>query len=313
MTNRTILETCAFTSRNVRLFFKDKGTLISALIAPLILLFLYVMFLHNTLVSGINLDVDIDLSSVLKGYVAAYEVSSILAVCSVTVAFTANMSMVNDRVSGVYADIAITPARRTNILLGYFFATFLITCAICFVTLGVGSVYMACMGWHVTVGDFFASIADVVMGSLFGTALSSVVVALINSRGAINAVTTIVSAAYGFICGAYYPISQFSAGVANFVMCLPGTYCTALFRSHLMGGYAQAFMDIGAPSEATNEIMRSLDTQMSFFGTQVANWAAYLVVGLSVIALVFIYILINYVITKKQSGTKNHSVHSQKG
>ena len=34
--------------RNVKLFFKDKSLFISALIAPLILLFLFIAFLGNT-------------------------------------------------------------------------------------------------------------------------------------------------------------------------------------------------------------------------------------------------------------------------
>ena len=39
---------------------------------------------------------------------------------------------------------------------------------------------------------------------------------------------SIVSAGYGFICGAYMPISQFSEGQQKVLSFLPGTYGTSM-------------------------------------------------------------------------------------
>lgn len=49
-------------------------------------------------------------------------------------------------------------------------------------------------------------------------------------------VSVVVSSVYGFISGAYMPISQFANGIQIFVSLLPGTYGTGLFRNHFMGG-----------------------------------------------------------------------------
>ena len=94
MIKTTIRQTAAFTARNIKLFFKDKGALIGALISPLILFMLYVLFLHGVLTDSfaMNLPEGLKLSEKLTdGYVAVYEVASIISVSCVTVAFVANM------------------------------------------------------------------------------------------------------------------------------------------------------------------------------------------------------------------------------
>lgn len=298
-----IKQTAAFTARNIKVFFKDKGTVIAALIAPLVILLLYVLFLHSVLkgtfdsaLGGFTLD-----DKLINGYVAAYEVSSILAVCGVTVAFVANMSMVDDRVTGARADLVITPVKQTVLVLGYYFATAIITLAICYIALAVGFAYMAACGWGMSVGSCFAAILDVFLTVMFGTALSSVICYFLKSRGAINAVSTIMSTVYGFICGAYYPISQFASGISNFVMCLPGTYCTSLLRTHFMGGFYDKFIDAGMPSEAATGILDSLDANVYFFDKAVPVWAMYVVAACSIVALVALFVVLNAVHKKHKN------------
>lgn len=297
-----IKQITAFTVRNIKLFFKDKGTLIGALIAPLIIMMLYALFLHRVFLQTFDgMFQGIDLTAkTINGTVASYEVSSVLAVCCVTVAFVANMIMVADKVNGADADIAVTPAKGHVLVLGYYFATAVVTLAICYIAMIVGFCYIAGMGWAMTAGDAFAVVLDVFLTVLFGTALSSVVCYFLKSQGAISAVSTIVSSVYGFICGAYYPISQFSTGMANTIMCLPGTYCTGLLRSHFMGEYATLMTDQGAPKAAVDGLLSGFDVKLEFFGSAVPTWAMYLVVVCAVAVLIAAFVVIN-IIAKKRS------------
>ena len=50
------------------------------------------------------------------------------------------------------------------------------------------------------------------------------------TQGQLSAVGTIVSAGYGFICGAYMPISNFGSGLQKALSYLPSTYATSLIR-----------------------------------------------------------------------------------
>ncbi len=302
-----IKQTAAFTARNIKLFFKDKGMFIGALIAPLIIMMLYALFLHRVFVQSIEAVIPEGFAlapKTLSGFVAAYEISSVLAVCCVTVAFVANMNMVADRVNGTNADISVTPAKGRVIVLGYYFATAIVTLCICYIAMAVGFIYMAGMGWNMTVGETFAVILDVFLCVLFGTALSSIVCYFLKSSGAINAVSTIVSSVYGFICGAYYPISQFSTGMANTVMCLPGTYCTGLFRTHFLGGFERVLAAEGLPTQAVDGILGGFDVKLSFFGSNVAPWTMYLVVACTVAALIGAVVLINLIVKTKRKRVK---------
>ncbi|MDE6293961.1 MAG: ABC transporter permease, partial [Clostridiales bacterium] len=182
-----IKQIAAFTARNIKLFFKDKGMLIGALVSPLIIMTLYALFLHRVFLQtfdgmfqGITLS-----ASVVNGLVASYEVSSVLAVCCITVAFVANMAMVADKVNGTRADITVTPAKGHVLVLGYYFATAIVTLAICYIAMIVGFCYIAGMGWAMTVGEVFSVILDVFITVLFGTAFSSVVCYFLSSQGAI--------------------------------------------------------------------------------------------------------------------------------
>ena len=298
-----IKQIAAFTARNIKLFFKDKGTLIGALIAPLIIMMLYALFLHrvflqtfDSMFQGITLA-----AKTVNGTVASYEVSSVLAVCCVTVAFVANMNMVADKVNGSRADITVTPAKGHVLVLGYYFATAIVTLAICYIAMIVGFCYIAGMGWAMTAGETMSVVIDVFVTVLFGTALSSVVCYFLSSSGAISAVSTIVSSVYGFICGAYYPISQFSTGMANTIMCLPGTYCTGLLRTHFMSGYANLMTAEGAPQEAVNGLLEGFDVKLSFFGSDVKVWTMYLVVICAVLVLIGAFVIINVLNRKRNT------------
>ncbi|MCH5156065.1 MAG: ABC transporter permease [Clostridiales bacterium] len=297
-----IKQIAAFTVRNIKMFFKDKGTLIGALISPLIIMTLYALFLHrvflqtfDSMFQGIKLS-----ANTVNGTVASYEVSSVLAVCCVTVAFVANMNMVADRVTGARADITVTPAKGHVLVLGYYFATAIVTLAICYITMIAGFCYIAGMGWAMTAGETLSVVLDVFLTVMFGTALSSIVCYFLRSSGAINAVSTTVSSVYGFICGAYYPISQFSTGMANTIMCLPGTYCTGLLRSHFMGAYASVMAKEGAHKADIDRLLGGFDAKLSFFGSDVKTWTMYMVVTCTVLLLIGAFVLIN-VLNKKRN------------
>lgn len=292
---KDIKQIFAFTARNVKVFFKDKGTFLTALISPLILMVLYALFLHRVFSDSVTamMQGEAIASDIVNGMIASYEVSSVIAVCCVTVAFVANMNMVADKVSGARNDLIVAPVKGHVIVLGYYFATAAVTFCICFVAMAAGMCYIAGMGWAMSAGQVFAAIADVMLATLFGTALSSVVCYFLKSNGAITAVGTIVSSVYGFICGAYYPISQFASGMANTVMCLPGTYCTGLFRTHFLSAYADMMADAGISQTAADSLLGAFDAKYAFFGNAVSVWVMYTVVVCSVLVLIGAFVAIN--------------------
>ena len=282
--------------RNCKLFFKDKGMFFTSLITPVILLVLYVTFLGNVYKSSFTSAMPEGFTvsgSLIDATVGGQLISSLLAVCCVTVAFCSNLLMVNDKITGSRRDLTMTPVKAPVLALGYYAATFISTLLICFVAAGMCFAYLAFTGWYMSAADVLLLLLDIVLLVMFGTALSSIVSYPLTTAGQASAVGTIVSAGYGFICGAYMPISNFSDTLQKVLSFLPGTYGTCLLRNHAMRGVYAEMKEQGIPAEIIEAIRDSIDCNLYFFGNKVGTGTMYAILGGSVLLLIGIYVLMN--------------------
>lgn len=294
----------SLTKRNIKLFFKDKGMFFTSLITPAILLVLYVTFLGNVYTDSFrsSLPDGFTLSDKLINAVVGGElISSMLAVSCVTVAFCSNFLMVQDKVNGAIKDLTIAPVKPTILSLAYYFASIISTLMICYAATAICLIYIATVGWYMSVGDVFLLLLDVTLLVLFGNAMSSVINIFLNSQGQISAVGTVVSAGYGFICGAYMPISSFSKGLQKVIACLPGTYGTSLIRNHALQGALSELGSNNVPDEVIEAIKDSIDCNIYFFDNKVSNLGMYLVLIITIVVLIAAYILINVLKAKRKT------------
>lgn len=288
--------TIALIKRNIKLFFKDKGMFFTSLITPAILLVLYATFLGNVYRDSfeINLPEAVKLpEKLMNGLVGGQLMSSILAVSCVTVAFCSNFLMVQDKVNGSIKDLRISPVKSSVLSLSYYVATLISTLLICFTATGICLLYISAVGWYLSLSDILFLLLDVVVLVLFGTALSSVINFFLSTQGQLSAVGTIISAGYGFICGAYMPISSFGDGLQKVLSFLPGTYGTSLMRTHSLQGALSEMQIQGIPSEVIATLKDTLDCNIYFFGDKVGIPTMYLILGVTVTVLVVTYILMN--------------------
>ena len=288
--------------RDRRLFFKDKGMFFSSLITPLVLLVLYATFLGNvyrdSFVGAMPQGFAVD-DALIDATVGGELISSLLAVSCVTVAFCSNLLMVQDRVTGAIGDLTVSPVRRSTVALAYFCASALTTLIVSFTALGVCLLYLLKMGWYLSFGDVLLIALDVLLLTLFGVALSSCVNFPLKTNGQASAVGTIVSAGYGFLCGAYMPISSFSDGLQKVLSFLPGTYGTSLLRNPCLGGVYREMERVGFPDGVVEGIRDSIDCNLYFFGDKVEISVMYLILGGSVILFVALYVLMNMLHRRK--------------
>lgn len=288
--------TSTLIKRNIKLFFKDKGMFFTALITPVILLVLYATFLGNvyrdSLTAGIPEGIELS-KNIIDGLVGSQLISSILAISCVTVAFCSNFLMVQDKATGVIKDFKTSPAKSSTLSISYYIATLASTLIICLTAAAVCLIYSATVGWYMSLSDILYLLLDIVLLALFGTALSSVINFFLSTQGQIGAVSTIVSSGYGFICGAYMPISSFSAGLQRVISFLPGTYGTSLVRNHTMRGALAEMQTQGVPVEVINELKSALDLNLEFLGQQVSISSMYLILIAAIVILITVFILLN--------------------
>ena len=92
-----------------------------------------------------------------------------------------------------------------------------------------------------------------------------------------SAVGTIVSAGYGFICGAYMPIS---------------TYGTSMLKNHMLRGVFEEMKSKGFPDDVVTGIADSLDCNPVFRGHVVssAEMLAFMVGTIVVLGIIYLII-----------------------
>ena len=290
--------------RNIKLFFKDKGVFFTSLITPLILLLLYVTFLGNvfkdTFLQIFTGPIAID-EKLINGLVGGQLLSSLLAVCCITVAFCSNMIMVQDKVTNATSDLSMTPVNKSTLALAYYISTFINTLLVCFVAVGCCFIYVACVGWYYTLKDVMLILLDVFLLVTFGTALSSIINYFLTSQGQMSAVGTIVSSCYGFICGAYMPIASFPTILQKVISFFPGTYGTALIRNHAMNPVLKEIENVGISDAVTSIVRDEIDMNIYFFDNLVEVWQMFLILIVIGILLIGVYVLMNSLMKKKKT------------
>lgn len=296
-------ELSALIKRNIKLYFRDKGMFFSSLITPIILLILFVTFLGSIYrdsfasalnAAGINAD-----AVLIDGCVGGQLISSLLAVTCITVAFCSNLIMIKDKTSGARRDLTVSPLRLSTLGFSYYLAALISTLIINLTAAAVSLAYLAFVGWYLSAADVLLLILDVFLLTMFGTALSSCVNFFLSSDGQASAVGTIVSAGYGFICGAYMPVSNFSPVLQKILSFLPGTYGTVLLRNHAMRGAFRQMTKDGIPQEVIEKICDSVDCNLYFFGEKVSVSAMYMILCASILLFIGIYIAVNLIKEKR--------------
>lgn len=288
--------------RNCKVYFKDKGLFFSSLITPMILLILYCTFLgkvfKDSMLSAFPEGFTVD-EKLINATVGGELISSLLAVSCVTVAFCTNLLMIKDKASKVRNDLTVAPVSPVTLAWSYFLGSMVASLIICYFALSLCFIYLAIVGWYLSFTDVLQLVSDVFILVLFGTSLSSLINTPLKTEGQASAVGTIISTGYGFICGAYMPISNFGKGLQNVLTFLPCTYGTSLVRNASLNGVYREMVRQGFPLEVIEGIKDSIDCNIYFFGNKVEIGVMYLIMVLTLVVLMALYVLINCVKIKR--------------
>ena len=294
---------CELVLRNTKMYFKDMGMFLTSLITPAILLILFMTFLgsiyKDSFVSAIPKGLEVS-DKLINGLVAGQLSSAMLATSCVTVAFCSNLLMVQDRANGTRKDLIVSPIKKTTLGLSYFLASILSTLIVNLTATMICFIYIGCMGWFLSVGEALLAILDVILLTLFGVSLASCINYFLNTQGQASAVGTIVSSCYGFVCGAYMPISSYGKGLRNLMAFLPGTYGTSLIRNHMMNGALDSLSE-QLPSEAIKAMKDSVDVNLYFFDNSVEVWQMYLILLSFIVLFIALYLVFVKFIKRREN------------
>lgn len=260
--------------RHCKVFLKDGMAVFFSLLAPLIVFMLYILFLGEIqadTVAGFFPEGMPVPDDGVRAFVDSWMVAGVLGVACITVSFSANSVMVQDKCRGQIRDCLVSPVRKQTVTLAYFAFNFILTVVIVTVVCLIAFVYLAATGrFMLSAGEAFAVIGTILFSSLSSTLFSVLVCALFRTEGALSGFVGIVSAAIGFLIGAYMPMSAFPDGVEYVAALLPGTHSAGLFRNFLMSG-ALENLTAGLPQAAHDGIAGAFSMEIDFFGANVGT------------------------------------------
>lgn len=257
--------------RCMGVFFKDGLSVFLALLAPIIVFLLYVLFLGDLQTDALMEyfpagTVD---EKAVNAFVDSWMIAGVLGTACITVSFSANNVMVGDRERGVVNDFLAAPMKKSVLLGAYFVFNFLVTVSICTIVFFIGLIYLAATGsFYMSAADVFAAFGTILYGSLSATLISVPICASFKTQGALGGFSGIVSAAIGFLIGAYMPMSAFPSWLENAAAVLPGTHISGLFRNFFMSG-ALENLTSGMPETVMNSIAESFSMKIRFFGEKI--------------------------------------------
>lgn len=230
-----------FTKRNLMLYFKDKQSIFFSLLTSIIVLVLYLLFLRGTFVDaiessmkGLEMLVDRqDLDMLANGLLLV----GVLGSAMITVPYNCLSFMVADKERNIDYDIAATPLKRWQIVVSYFLSSVMSAYVMSAAILTVGLVLLRRQGdLYLTAGNVAGIFGAVLLGVISSTALFMLVLLFFRTTAASSAFSGLLSAASGFVIGAYIPVSQFSEAVQSFCNIFPASHVTALYRNTLLNG-----------------------------------------------------------------------------
>ena len=230
--------------RNLLLFFKDWQSILFSLLTSIIVLVLYLLFLKGTFVVAINKEMEQypGLASMVSEkdidmFANLLLLTGILGSAMISVPFSCITTLVRDRANKVDYDILATPLKRGQIIFAYFVSAVLSSTLLTGIILAIGLVGVGLQGdTHLNGIQFVKAFAVVALGSISASAIFMIIVLFFKTVSACEAFFGILSAASGFVIGAYIPISQFSNEIQTLCNLFPASQITIMLRNILLNG-----------------------------------------------------------------------------
>lgn len=266
--------------RNVLCYFRDRASVVFSLMAVIIVVMLYLLFLRNMLVESYP-----DMEG-MPQLIDAWVLAGILGIVPVTTSAGSLQTMVEDRAGGRIRDILVTPMTSAQIAGGYIISTFIVGLVMSTITLAVCVAYLVATGCPLSASGVIISAVLLVPSSLSGSIVVYAMTSFLRSTGAFSGFFTVVSVLIGFLAGIYMPMGTMPAAMQTIGTLVPASHMAALFRDSLAGDALDGVF-AGAPAETLDSFRAEMGFDLSLGGLQFDAGTSMLYV-LGITALFFV-------------------------
>lgn len=274
---RTLNAYRGLTTRNAKVFLKDKMAVFLSLLTQIIILGLFLLFIKNSYVDGINEALgglkdkvtDADIETLVNSWM----ISGVIGTSVITSTLSALNVMVSDKQHKIDFDYNASSVKGSVIVMSYFSGAVLCSLITSFTLLAAGLIFVAATSvFLLTITDVLLLIGLVLLGSVSSTIILMTIISFFKKDSTYSAFSVLLSTLVGFIVGAYFPVSQLSETTQTIVNLVPGAQITGMIRSILVSpaidriDKALGGMDQGIFKEAASKMFC---IKLNIFGTQI--------------------------------------------
>lgn len=274
---RTLNAYRGLTTRNAKVFLKDKMAVFLSLLTQIIILGLFLLFIKSSYVDGINEALgglkdkvtDADIETLVNSWM----ISGVIGTSVITSTLSALNVMVSDKQHKIDFDYNASSVKGSVVVMSYFSGAVLCSLITSFTLLAAGLIFVAATGvFLLTITDVLLLIGLVLLGSVSSTIILMTIISFFKKDSTYSAFSVLLSTLVGFIVGAYFPVSQLSETTQTIVNLVPGAQITGMIRSILVSpaidriDKALGGMDQGIFKEAASKMFC---IKLNIFGTQI--------------------------------------------
>ena len=219
----------AFAKRNILLYFRDKATVFFSLLAVIILVALYVVFLGDMTAKQLP-----DFPA-KKALLMSWFIAGMLAITSMTTTLASFGILVEDRANKTYMDFYSSPISRTKLVGGYILSALTIGFLMCLFTLIASNLFLVVAGeTMLSFGKMIVASGVVILAVLASASMVLLLVSFFKTSNAFAAASTVIGTLLGFLAGIYIPIGSLPDYLQTIIKLFPVSHSAALFRQVLM-------------------------------------------------------------------------------
>ena len=284
--------------RNIKIFFRDRANVFFSLLAVIIIIGLYVLFLgdiaEQELRDALGFDTDkigvVMASLTLAGMVAVTGVTGCLGALSVAI----------DDKRRALKDFFTSPVSKNKLTMSYIFGSGAVGLTMSLTALVLCELYIVLNGGSLpSAADCARLLFTTALSVLCGNSIVFFISVFIKSPSAFAAFSTVLGTLVGFLMGIYIPIGQLPSGVQWAIKCFPMSHAASMFRQILADGELAALFQ-NAPPEALSHFREAFGVTFAYGDVSSGFWFSAAV--LAVTALIFYVLSLSALRSRRGAG-----------
>lgn len=280
--------------RNMKIYFRDHVAVFFSLLAVIIVIALYILFLSDLQVDAINTQMqgridENEISYLINSWILA----GLLSITCVTSTLGALGTMVKDRESKIIMDFKSLPLEDYVYPIASIVTAVFVGTIISIISLAIYSVFIYVdMVYCFSIIQIGQAILNILFSSFMSASLMGFIVSFFSTNSAFSSASLIVGTTIGFLNGLYVPMGSLPEYVQAIIKCLPFGHIASVFRKILMSdSIAECFS--GADSQIILDYEKMYGVTLIWNEKMIEGQTSVIYIGLIIIVSVLL-MFVNY-------------------